>query len=106
MGKCKIANILEMANRRAKQNEIWDSGSLGGICATSWTLANGQVSCPNMAILKTDLYLRNYLPIEQKQAQFQPPRVERDLYVQLLDLLSVTKFHAQIYGNFENWPIS
>ncbi len=26
MGKWKIANILEMASRRAKQSEIWDSG--------------------------------------------------------------------------------
>ena len=28
MGKWKIANILEMASRRAKQSEIWDSGVL------------------------------------------------------------------------------
>ncbi len=26
MEKCKIANILEMASRRAKRSEIWDSG--------------------------------------------------------------------------------
>ncbi len=26
MGKCKIANILEMARRRAKRSEMWDSG--------------------------------------------------------------------------------
>ena len=53
MGKCKTANILEMGCRRAKRCEIWDSGgSLGSICATSGTLANGQVSCSNMAILK------------------------------------------------------
>ncbi len=25
MGKWQIANILEMANRRAKRSEIWDS---------------------------------------------------------------------------------
>ena len=63
MGKCKIANILEMASRTAKQNEICDSGgNLGSICATSGTLANFQVSCPNMAMLKIGPYLGNHYP--------------------------------------------
>ncbi len=53
MGKCKIANILEMASRRAKRGEIWDSGgNLGSIGTISGTLLNGQVSYPNMGILK------------------------------------------------------
>ncbi len=28
MGKCKIANILEIGRRRAKQSEIWDGGGV------------------------------------------------------------------------------
>ncbi len=45
--------LMEMASRRAKRREICDSGgSLKSICATSGTLVNGQVSCPNMVILK------------------------------------------------------
>ncbi len=63
MGKCKTANILEIGSRIAKRSEIWDSGgSLESICATSGTLANGQVSCPNMAILKISPYLGNRCP--------------------------------------------
>ncbi len=66
MGKCKIANILEMASRRAKQSEIRASGggggSLGSICTISGTLANGQVSCPNLAILEIGPYLGNRCP--------------------------------------------
>ncbi len=63
MGKWKIANIFEMASRRAKLSEIWDSGLVWGggrgICTTSGTLANDQVSCPNMAILNIGPYLEN-----------------------------------------------
>ncbi len=60
MEKCKIANALEMASRRAKRDEIWDSGgTLGTICAISGTLANVQVSCPNMVIFKIGPYLGN-----------------------------------------------
>ncbi len=63
MGKCKIANILEMASRRAKQGEIWHSGvSLISIYTISGTLANGQFSCPNMAMLKISPYLENRSP--------------------------------------------
>ncbi len=52
-----------MASSRAKLSEIWDSGgSLGSICTISGTLANGQVSCPNMAILKICPYLGNGCP--------------------------------------------
>ncbi len=57
---CKTANVLEMSSRRAKWGEICDSGGiLGSICATSGTLtlANGQISCLNMAILKIGPYL-------------------------------------------------
>ncbi len=36
--------------------------SLGYIRATSGTLSNYQVSCPNMAILKIGLYLGNRCP--------------------------------------------
>ncbi len=58
MGKCKTVNILEMGNRRAKWSEIWDwDGSLGSICVTSGTLTSGQVSCPNISILKIAPYL-------------------------------------------------
>ena len=60
MGKWKIGNISEMATRRAKQSEIWDPrGSLGSICTIGGTLANGQISCPNMVILKISQYLEN-----------------------------------------------
>ena len=35
MGQCKLANILEMASRRTKLSEIWDSGVVAMcICGT------------------------------------------------------------------------
>ncbi len=73
MGKCKTANILEMDSHRPKGSEIWDSGgSLGSICATSGTLPNGQVSCPNMAILKIGLYLGSHYPYSKIKLNFDP----------------------------------
>ena len=77
MEKWKIANILQIASRRVKRRGIWDGeGSLESICANYSTLANGQVSCPTMAILKRPVSWK-LLPIERRLARFQPQGEER-----------------------------
>ncbi len=56
----KLACFSETAAAGAKISSTstpW--GQTESICATSKTFANGQVSCPNMAILKNGLYLEN-----------------------------------------------
>ncbi len=63
--KPKTSIIWKTSNRRAKLSEnLGLRSSLGctGIRVTSGTLATCQVSCPNMAILKIGLYLRNHCP--------------------------------------------
>ncbi len=62
MGKCKIANILEMASRRAKQSEILDLGSSG-----TWPTA---VSYPNMTMLIIGPYLGNRCPQSENKLNF------------------------------------
>ena len=48
-GKMQNCQYLGDGQSQSKRSEIWDSGgSLGRICATSGTLANGQVLFPNM----------------------------------------------------------
>ncbi len=47
-------------------------GRKGVLCATSGTLANGQVSCPKMAILKICLYLGNHCLLSENQLKFDP----------------------------------
>ena len=75
-----------MGSRGAKQSEIWDSGgTLRTICVTSGTLANGQTSCPNMAILKIGPYLRNRSLWRENKLNFDPLGYKK-VYVQLLAL--------------------
>ncbi len=52
-----------------------------------------------ISIIKINLPIsQKLLPVEQKSAQFRPHGVERvHVYVQLLELLPVAKFHAQIW---------
>ncbi len=52
-----LSHISQTAARRAKISSISTPGE--SMCATSGTLANGQVSCPNMAILRKVQYRRN-----------------------------------------------
>ena len=61
----KMQNCQYLGNSQPHSKTKWnlglgEGGSLGNICATSGSLANGQVSCPDMASLKIGLYLRNH----------------------------------------------
>ncbi len=62
MGKCKVANILEMASLRAKWNEIWDSSPNMAILKNGPTWLMAKFHAQNMAILKIDPHLRNRCP--------------------------------------------
>ncbi len=78
-------------------------------CATSGTLANGQLSCPNMAILKIAIFgmavSRKPLPVELKQAQFHPLGVEKGYTCNLWHFGQWPSFMPK-YCNFENRPVS
>ena len=60
------------------------------------TLTNGQVSYPNMAILKIGLYLGKCSLQSKNKLNYMTPQGRKRVYVQRLDLLSATKFNAQI----------
>ncbi len=82
-------------------------GQKEGICATSGTLANGQVSFPNMAILKIGLYLRNGCPQSENNFNFYPswPRVERQYMCNFWNFGQWPSFMPK-YDSFENRLIS
>ncbi len=65
--KCPRPIIAISCNFQNLRKHVLD---LTGICATSDTLANDQVSCPNMAILTTDRYLRNRCPWSKNKLNF------------------------------------
>ncbi len=156
-GKTKNANIFEMANRRTKRSEIWDSGGTleGFFFATSGTLADGQVSyapiwqfwksthisettahwakissistpwgrksvlCAISKIWPMARFYAKYCNFEHHPVSRKPPAhstkitsifrggwgggCNRRIHVQMLDLLSVTKFHAQKMWQFRKW---
>ncbi len=58
-----------------------------------WHLVNGQVSCPNMAILKMGMYLGNCAD-RVKISSNSTPEVEMEytfMYVQLLEIWQMAK---------------
>ncbi len=74
--------------------------------ATSGTLGNGQVSCPNMAILKIGVYLRNRCLQIEKKLNFDPLGEQDIIHMcSFWNFGEVLSFMPK-YGNFENWPIS
>ena len=68
MVKCKIGNILEMATRRAKRSDIWDSGgTLGSKCTLS-----GSVHLPCVPS-----FMPKYDNFEKRPVSRKPLLVER-----------------------------
>ena len=66
------------------------------ICATYGPMANGQVSCPNIAFLKMGPYLRNRCPWSENKFNFDPLG-EKDTTCATSGTLAKAKFHAQIW---------
>ncbi len=67
---------------------------IASVCATSGTFANGQVSCSNMAIFKVGI--SEIASRRAKISSIWTPWGRTRVCLQLRDLLSVAKFHAQI----------
>ncbi len=66
------------------------------------SFVSGKVSYPNMAILKIGPYLGNHCSSSRSfvSGQVSYPHMaimKKEVYVQLLDLLSVAKCHTQIW---------
>ncbi len=73
MAILKIGPYLGSRCPQSKNKPKFDPlGVERGICATSGTLANGQVSCPNMAILTIGPYLGNRCPKSENKLNIDP----------------------------------
>ncbi len=101
----QIARISEAAASRGKQAQFWPPGVEIEYMCNFRNLANGQVSCPNLAILKIGPYLGNHCPLRENKLNFDPLGYtswgRKRIYVQLLELWPMTKLHAQV---FWKWP--
>ena len=107
MASLKFAQYLGNRAHRVKMGSISTPWGRKGVSATSGTLANGQVPCPNMAILIIGPYLRNRCPEREYQLdQFQLYGGRKRVYVQLLELRPMAKFHAQMWQFWKSACIS
>ncbi len=103
MGKCKIADILQMASRRAKRSEIWDSGGTSrSICATLalWPMAKFHAHIWQFwkwACISETAACRGNI------SSILTPCGRKTVYVHLLELWPLANFHGQIFHlNFCN----
>ncbi len=93
----KLARILETAARRAKKAQFWLPGVERDYMCNLRTYGHLLSFMPQYGNFEIRAVSWKQLHIEREWAQFRLHGVERGLYVQLLELCPLARFHAQIW---------
>ncbi len=102
----KLPSISQTAAHLPKLSSVSTPfGKKESTRATSGRLANGQLSCPNMAIFENGPGILETAARGAKISSIATPCRKR-VYVQLLKIWPMTKFHAQIWQFWKSASIS